>query len=41
MKVLLKTTIKRESGKLYYLKNDDNGCLIVCEEDRKEAKKKK
>lgn len=28
---ILKTTIKRESGKLYYCGTDDNGCIVVCE----------
>jgi len=30
-KVILKTTIKRESGKLYYCGTDKDGNIAVCE----------
>jgi len=28
---ILKTNIKRESGKLYYCGTDEDGCIVVCE----------
>jgi len=43
-KVILKTEIKREKGKLYYCSTDSNGNLTVCESEmargRKKGKKK-
>ena len=43
-KVILKTEIPRESGKLYYVSTDELGNLIVCEallaRGRKPKKKK-
>lgn len=30
-KEILKTNIKRESGKLYYCGTSDDGCIVVCE----------
>lgn len=40
-KQILKTEIKRESGKLYYCATDTKGCLVVCEAEMKHGKKKK
>jgi len=30
-KEIFKTNLKREAGKLYYIKSDEEGFLIVCE----------
>ena len=40
-KEILKTTIKRESGKLYYCATDKKGCLVLCEAVMKRGGKKK
>lgn len=40
-KKLLVTNIKRESGKLYYLKTGTDGCLVVYETDMARSGKKK
>jgi len=41
MKQILKTDIKRESGKLYFCKTGEDGCLIVCEAKMNHGGKKK
>jgi len=40
-KEILKTEIKRESGKLYYCGTDKKGCIVVCEAVMARGKKKK
>jgi len=40
-KELLKTNIKRESGKLYYCGTDSKGNIIVCETEMKHSGRKK
>ena len=40
-KAILKTNIKRESGKLYYCGTDDDGNITVCEALMAHGKKKK
>lgn len=40
-KIILRTNIKRESGKLYYYGTDDNGNLTVCETIMARGGKKK
>jgi len=45
-KVILKTELKREAGKLYYCGTDSNGNITVCEAvmargGKKKVKKKK
>lgn len=34
-KELMKTTFKREAGKLYYLSTSNDGFLVLCETDMK------
>jgi hypothetical protein len=40
-KIILKTDIKRESGKLYYCGTDNNGNITVCEAIMARGGKKK
>lgn len=40
-KIILKTNIKREQGKLYYTGTDELGNLTVCETLMARGKKKK
>jgi len=40
-KVILKTEIKREPGKLYYCGTDSNGNISVCEAQMARGGKKK
>jgi hypothetical protein len=40
-KVIAKTDIKREAGKLYYCSTDDKGCITVCEAIMSRGGKKK
>jgi len=40
-KVILKTEIKREQGKLYYCGTDSNGNVTVCEAIMARGRKKK
>lgn len=40
-KVILKTTIKREAGKLYYCGTDKDGNIAVCETEMARRSKKK
>lgn len=40
-KLLLKTNIKRESGKLYFCGTDENGNITVNETKMKRGRKKK
>ena len=40
-KILLKTDIKREPGKLYYCGTSDNGCIAVCSSEMARGNKKK
>jgi hypothetical protein len=40
-KEILKTNIKRESGKLYYCGTDKEGFLVVCEAKMSRGGKKK
>lgn len=40
-KQLLKTNLKRETGKLYYCATGSDGCLIVCEAIMKRGGRKK
>lgn len=40
-KVILKTDIKREKGKLYYCATDDNGNITVCEAIMARGRRKK
>lgn len=39
-KQILKTNIKRESGKLYFCSTDKDGCIVVCTAEMKRRKKK-
>lgn len=40
-KVILKTDVKREQGKLYYCGTDSNGCITLCEAIMARGRKKK
>lgn len=40
-KIILKTNIKREKGKLYYTSTDSDGNLTVCEAEMAHGRKKK
>jgi hypothetical protein len=40
-KILARINLKREPGKLYYIKSDEEGYLLICEADLARGGKKK